>query len=51
MDTGMVFVMMSLNPDPDAHFTTVQIQTSFQRAVPADIGEVTFWYEPSVEGG
>jgi len=42
MDTGMVFVMMSLKDDPDAHFTTVQLQTSFERGVPADIGEVTF---------
>jgi uncharacterized protein (TIGR00369 family) len=42
MDTGMVFVMMSLKDDPDAHFTTVQLQTTFKRGVPADIGEVTF---------
>ena len=42
MDTGMVFVMMSLNDDPDASFTTVQLQTSFERGVPADVGEVTF---------
>ena len=42
MDTGMVFVMMSLNDDPDASFATVQLQTSFKRGVPADIGEVTF---------
>ena len=42
MDTGMVFVMMSLKDEPDAHFTTVQLQTSFKRGVPADIGEVTF---------
>ena len=42
MDTGMVFVMMSLDDDPDASFTTVQLQTSFKRGVPADIGEVTF---------
>jgi uncharacterized protein (TIGR00369 family) len=42
MDTGMVFVMMSLKDDPDASFTTVQLQTSFKRGVPADVGEVTF---------
>jgi uncharacterized protein (TIGR00369 family) len=42
MDTGMVFVMMSLNDDPESHFTTVQLQTSFKRGVPADVGEVTF---------
>lgn len=42
MDTGMVFVMMSLDDDPDAQFTTVQLHTSFQRGVPADVGEVTF---------
>ncbi len=42
MDTGMVFVMMSLDRDRDHHFTTVQLHTSFERAVPADVGEVTF---------
>jgi len=42
MDTGMVFVMMSLTDDPDARFTTVQLQTSFKRGVPDDVGEVTF---------
>jgi uncharacterized protein (TIGR00369 family) len=42
MDTGMVFVMMSLNEDPDVTFTTVQLQTSFKRGVPADVGEVRF---------
>jgi len=42
MDTGMVFVMMSLDDDPDSSFTTVQLQTSFKRGVPADVGEVTF---------
>jgi len=42
MDTGMVFVMMSLSDDPEARFTTVQLQTSFKRGVPADVGEVTF---------
>ena len=42
MDTGMVFVMMSLKDEPDAHFTTAQLQTSFKRGVPADIGEVMF---------
>ena len=42
MDTGMVFVMMSLNDDPEATFTTVELKTSFERGVPADVGEVTF---------
>ena len=42
MDIGMVFVMMSLKDDPDTHFTTVQLQTSFKRGVPADVGEVVF---------
>ena len=42
MDTGMVFVMMSLNTSEEASFTTVQLQTSFERGVPADVGEVTF---------
>ncbi len=42
MDTAMVFVMMSLNRAADGNFTTVQLQTTFERGVPADIGEVTF---------
>ena len=42
MDTGMVFAMMSLNDDPDASFTTVELKTSFERGVPADVGEVSF---------
>jgi uncharacterized protein (TIGR00369 family) len=42
MDTGMVFVMMSLNEAADGNFTTVQLQTVFERGVPADVGEVTF---------
>ncbi len=42
MDTGMVFVMMSLNGAEGGNFTTVQLQTSFERGVPADVGEVTF---------
>lgn len=41
MDTGMVFVMMSLE-QPDRGFTTVSLNTSFERAVPDDIGTVTF---------
>ncbi len=40
MDTGMVFVMMTL--DADAEFTTVQLQTNFERGVPGDVGEITF---------
>lgn len=42
MDTAMVFVMMSLNGAADGNFTTVQLQTTFERAVPDDVGEVTF---------
>jgi uncharacterized protein (TIGR00369 family) len=42
MDTAMVFVMMSLNEAADGNFTTVQLQTTFERAVPADVGAVTF---------
>jgi len=42
MDTGMVFVMMSLDEAGEARFTTVQLQTSFKRGVPADVGEVMF---------
>jgi uncharacterized protein (TIGR00369 family) len=42
MDTGMVFAMMSLNEAADGNFTTVQLQTSFERGVPGDVGEVTF---------
>ena len=43
MDTGMVFVMMSLGDDgPSTSFTTVQLQTSFERGVPDDVGTVTF---------
>lgn len=42
MDTGMVFVMMSLAEGPDNNFTTVQLQTAFERGVPADVGTVTF---------
>jgi uncharacterized protein (TIGR00369 family) len=42
MDTGMVFVMMSLRNADDVNFTTVELKTSFERGVPADVGEVTF---------
>lgn len=42
MDTGMVFVMMSLNEAADGNFTTVSLQTNFERGVPGDVGEVTF---------
>ena len=42
MDTGMVFVMMSLNDAADGNFTTVSLQTNFERSVPGDVGEVTF---------
>lgn len=42
MDTGMVFVMLSLDDGSGANFTTVQLQTAFERGVPGDIAEVTF---------
>lgn len=42
MDTAMVFVMMSLNEAADGNFTTVQLQTTFERSVPADVGRVVF---------
>lgn len=42
MDTGMVFVMMSLTDELDTSFTTVELKTSFERGVPADVGEVSF---------
>jgi uncharacterized protein (TIGR00369 family) len=42
MDTGMVFVMMSLNNAENTAFTTVELKTTFERGVPADVGEVTF---------
>jgi acyl-coenzyme A thioesterase PaaI-like protein len=41
-DTGMVFVMASLRDGEMPPFTTVQLHTSFERGVPADIGEVEF---------
>jgi acyl-coenzyme A thioesterase PaaI-like protein len=50
MDTGMVFVMMSLNQAAAGNFTTVQLQTSFERGVPADVGEVTFEARASKTG-
>jgi uncharacterized protein (TIGR00369 family) len=42
MDTGMVFVMMSLNDAESPAFTTVELKTSFERGVPAEVGEVRF---------
>jgi uncharacterized protein (TIGR00369 family) len=42
MDTGMVFAMMSLTDGEMAQFTTVELKTTFERGVPADIGEVEF---------
>lgn len=50
MDTGMVFVMMSLNGAADGNFTTVQLSTSFERAVPEDSGEVTFEARATKQG-
>ena len=42
MDTGMVFVMMSLNDATSPSFTTVELKTSFERGVPASVDEVEF---------
>jgi uncharacterized protein (TIGR00369 family) len=42
MDTAMVFVMMTIDSGSGGSFTTVQLQTSFERGVPADVGEVVF---------
>ncbi len=42
MDTGMVFVMASLRDGEIVPFTTVSLNTNFERAVPADIGTVIF---------
>lgn len=45
MDTGMVFVMGSLmlgRGEPTRGFTTVNLNTVFERGVPADAGTVTF---------
>ncbi|HWL42220.1 MAG TPA: PaaI family thioesterase [Ilumatobacter sp.] len=39
-DTGMVFVMASL--DASRMFTTVSLNSLFERGVPADTGTVTF---------
>lgn len=50
MDTGMVFVMMSLNETPSARFTTVELKTAFERGVPADVGAVTFEARASKPG-
>ncbi len=42
MDTGMVFAMMSLTDGDMQPFTTVELKTTFERGVPADVGEVEF---------
>jgi uncharacterized protein (TIGR00369 family) len=42
MDTGIVFVMMTIDGRSDDDFTTVQLQTSFERGVPGDVGEAVF---------
>jgi uncharacterized protein (TIGR00369 family) len=42
MDTAMVLVMLSLTDDQETNFTTVQLQVSYERGVPADVGAVTF---------
>jgi len=41
MDTGMVFAMASLRDGEIVPFTTVSLNTNFERAVPADVGTVT----------
>lgn len=50
MDTGMVFVMMSLNDAQGTRFTTVELKTAFERGVPADVGAVTFEARASKPG-
>ena len=40
--TGIVFVMMTIDGRSDDDFTTVQLQTSFERGVPGDVGEAVF---------
>lgn len=42
MDTGMVYVMVSLRPDDTPSFTTVSLNTVFERGVPSDIGTIAF---------
>jgi acyl-coenzyme A thioesterase PaaI-like protein len=42
MDTGMVFLMSSLAGHDDRKFTTVTVNTVFERGVPAGAGHVTF---------
>ncbi|HUF98962.1 MAG TPA: PaaI family thioesterase [Ilumatobacter sp.] len=41
-DTGMLFVMASLFNGDERMFTTVTLNSVFERGVPADVGEVTF---------
>lgn len=42
VDTGMVFVMTSLTDGETLAFTTVQLNMTFERGVPADSGHVSF---------
>ena len=42
MDTGMVFAMASLRDGEMVPFTTVSLNTNFERGVPDDCGTVTF---------
>lgn len=42
MDTGMVFVMASMFNGNERMFTTVTLNTTFERGVAADAGAVTF---------
>lgn len=41
-DTGMVFVMASLLNGDERRFTTVTLNTVFERGVPADVGDIVF---------
>jgi acyl-coenzyme A thioesterase PaaI-like protein len=50
MDTGMVFVMMSLSDTLQTNFTTVELKTSFERGVPADVGDAVFEARASKPG-
>ena len=42
MDTGMVFAMASLTGGEMLPFTTVSLNTVFERGIPADCGTATF---------
>jgi acyl-coenzyme A thioesterase PaaI-like protein len=42
MDTGMVYVMASLRDGRMSKFATVNLNTTFERGIPSDVGTVTF---------